>query len=347
MSQKRLLILTHSCCIIKLNIYIVSIKIIYSKEDALVTDRKYIYEIYRQGSFSAAAKALFVSQPTLSIAVKRTEERLGITIFDRSAASLRLTQEGSVYIRAVEQMQLIEEQMHTELSDIAELKSGKLTVCSENFATSFVLPRILLPFFEAYPGIEVTLLETSADQLKEALLTEKADLAVTHAFDDPAFRSVPLFEEEILLAVPHGAVTDPALLAQALTPEQLHRSPLTAPPVEVTAFRQLPFLLLKNGNDMYRRSLAIFRAADIRPAVKLYLDQMITSYNMVCAGVGAAFVSDSLARNVVADGACLFFRIDSPEIRRKMTVVYKGRHYISRAVNAFITTAKEAFPAEE
>ena len=309
-----------------------------------MNDRNYIYEIYRQGSFSAAAKTLFVSQPTLSIAVKRTEEKLGITIFDRSSSTLRLTQEGSVYIRAIEQMQHIEDTMHTELSDIAQLKSGKLTVCAENFASSFVLPRILLPFFAAYPGIEVSLLETTADQLKEALISEKADLAVTHAFDDPAFRSVPLFEEEILLAVPHGAVTDPTLLGQALTTEQLQHSPLTAAPVDIATFRELPFLLLKNGNDMYRRSLAMFRAAEIHPTVKLYLDQMITSYNMVCAGLGAAFVSDSLARNVAADKGCLFFRLDNPETRRKMTVVYKGKHYISRAVNAFITTAKEAFP---
>ncbi|MBQ8683789.1 MAG: LysR family transcriptional regulator [Clostridia bacterium] len=308
-----------------------------------MNDRKYIYEIYRQGSFSAAAKALFVSQPTLSIAVKRTEEKLGITIFDRSSPSLRLTQEGSVYIRAVEQMQHIEDTMHTELADIAELKSGKITVCSENFASSFILPRILLPFFRQYPGIELNLLETNAAQLKESLLSEAADLAITHDLDDPAFRAVPLFEEEILLAVPAEAVP-PELVAYAMTADDLQAG-RSADPVDVAAFAALPFLLLKNGNDMYRRALTVFRAAGIHPDVRLYLDQMITSYNMACAGLGAAFVSDALIKNSENVG-CVFFRLRSDETRRRMMVVYKGKHYISRAVNAFIETAREAFPAE-
>lgn len=307
-----------------------------------MNDRKYIYEIYKHGSFSAAAKALFVSQPTLSIAVKRTEEKLGITIFDRSSSTLKLTQEGQVYMRAVEQMQLVEDTMHTELSDIAELKSGKLTVCSENFASSFILPPILSAFLETYPGIELSLLDTNNARLKEALISEQADLAITQVIEDPTFKSVPLFNEEILLAVPSGAISDSALAEKALSADDLRRSPLDAEAVNIADFGHLPFLLLKNGNDMYRRSFDIFREADIRPNVKLYLDQMITSYNMACAGLGAAFVSDTLARRV-ADGGCLFFRINSPKTHREMAIVYKDKHYISRALSAFITTAKEAF----
>lgn len=309
-----------------------------------MTDRKYIYEIYRQGSFSAAAKALFVSQPTLSIAVKRTEEKLGITIFDRTSP-LRLTQEGKIFIQAIEQMQHIEESMQVELADMAQLKSGKLTVCCETFAASFILPRILLRFFEKYPGIDLTLLETDATHLRESLLDESADLAISHAGNNESFEYVPLFSEEVLLAVPEQLLTDRHPRQLAITAQTLRNSLSAATPVDIRCFADLPFLFLKNGNDMYRRAQAIFKTAGCRPTVKCYPNQLISSYNMACAGLGAAFVTDTVVKNSENTG-CVFFRLKSDETRRCMTVVHKRKHYTSKAVNAFIETAKEAYSPE-
>ena len=57
-------------------------------------DMKYIYQVYQDGSFSAAAEHLYMSQPALSIAVKRVEESVGAELFDRSRRPLALTEAG-------------------------------------------------------------------------------------------------------------------------------------------------------------------------------------------------------------------------------------------------------------
>lgn len=306
-----------------------------------MTDRKYIYEIYKQKSFSAAAKKLFVSQPTLSIAVKRTEEKLGITIFDRNSTNLELTEEGRVFIRAIEQMNIIEETMKTELSDIAELKSGSITVCSENFVSSFIMPKILMYFFEKYPGIELSLQESNSTELKESLNNEIVDIAITHEFSENKFVSIPLFEEEILLAVPNSMLTD-SLKKLSYTQDEIIKGNIKKDAVSISLFKDIPFLLLKHGNDMYWRSQNIFKDENINPKIVIYLDQMITSYNMACAGLGAAFVSDTLIKNTTNEN-CSYFKINSQETKRKMTIVLMKKHYISKAVNAFIEVARETY----
>ena len=64
----------------------------------------YIYAVYKEGSFSKAAKSLFISQPSLSATVKRIEEKIGYPVFDRSTKPLQLTEPGVQYIRTVEKL---------------------------------------------------------------------------------------------------------------------------------------------------------------------------------------------------------------------------------------------------
>mgnify|MGYP002539838949 FL=1 len=116
------------------------------KRKTAMNEWDYVYEVYKERSFSAAAKNLFVSQPALSTAVKKLEESLGITIFDRSGSPLSLTEAGKVYIAALEEIRAIDRRMREQLADLSALQSGHIVVGGENFVTSFVLPPIIKKF---------------------------------------------------------------------------------------------------------------------------------------------------------------------------------------------------------
>ena len=62
----------------------------------------YVYEVYKEMSFSKAARNLFISQPSLSAAVKKAEKQIGFPIFDRSSNHIQLTELGKEYIRSIE-----------------------------------------------------------------------------------------------------------------------------------------------------------------------------------------------------------------------------------------------------
>ena len=89
-----------------------------------MNDKDYIYEVYKEKSFSNAAKNLFISQPALSASVKKVERQLGITIFDRSTSPIVLTDAGKVYIDSIEKIMHIEDEKFGEQEIVEELRCG-------------------------------------------------------------------------------------------------------------------------------------------------------------------------------------------------------------------------------
>ena len=93
---------------------------------------QYIYEVYKERSFSKAAANLYISQPSLSAAVKKVEEKIGAPIFDRSVSPIQLTECGEHYIRSVEEIMEIQHRFENYLNDLNELKTGQIAIGGED-----------------------------------------------------------------------------------------------------------------------------------------------------------------------------------------------------------------------
>ena len=102
---------------------------------------KYVYEVYKEKSFTDAAKKLFISQPSLSAAVKKVEKELGVLLFDRGSFPVRLTDAGIAYIEAMEAILAIENNQTRKLNDLSQLKTGSLTIGGSNFVSSYILSK--------------------------------------------------------------------------------------------------------------------------------------------------------------------------------------------------------------
>ena len=116
-------------------------------------DMKYIYQVYQDGSFSAAAEHLYMSQPALSIAVKRVEESVGAELFDRSRRPLALTEAGQNYIDTLQGILRLEEDLARQIEDLRGLKTGTLRLGGTHFLNCYILAPILAAFAKEYPGI--------------------------------------------------------------------------------------------------------------------------------------------------------------------------------------------------
>ncbi len=308
-----------------------------------ITD--YIYEVYREKSFSLAAKKVFLSQPALSAMVKKVEKQLGVKLFDRTTSSITLTEAGQIYINSIEKMRSIKKSMQEELNDMRELKTGKLVVSGENFVSSFIMPKIIMEFSGIYSGIKVDLVESNSPDLRQLLLTDAIDLLIAHDFDQKLYSCEPLFDEMVLLAVPAKLEINDQLKEFALSLEQIkageHYSK-DCPAVNLSQFSDQEFLIMKKGNDMQRRAQILCKEAGFTPKARIYLDQLITSYNMACAGMGIVFTTDMLALNANGEN-CVYYKIKSADVTRRMYIGYKRNRYISKACAAFIETAKKVY----
>lgn len=306
----------------------------------------YIYETYKERSFTVAAKNLYISQPALSAAIQKAEREIGARIFDRSTNPIRLTDAGIAYIAAVEKVKEIERDLHTRLNDISDLKTGKLTVSGASYISSFIIPPILKNFHAKFPGISTELIENPPFPLQEQFLGEETDLMIDYHFDEEIYTSFPVFEEKIFLAVPENSLVHSQLAAFSFTGEDIRNGThlqKNAALVPLKYFANEPFVLLKKGNDMNTRALSMIKESGINAKIVTQLDQLITSFNFVKAGIGTALVTDTVIKGSDCSGV-LFYRPESSFSCRTVRIAYKKNRYISQSMmDAFISTAKEVY----
>ena len=306
----------------------------------------YVYEVYKEKSFSAAAKNLYVSQPALSSSIKKIESRLGITIFDRSSQPIALTEEGKVYIEAVERIRAIKNGLETRLSDMSKLKTGHITVSGENYISSFIYPKIIIEFMERYGGINIEMVESNSHDLQNQLLSENVDLLIDYKFDPALYDSYPITVEHIILCVPKKLAINERLKDYQLTARDIKNGKhlkSSCDGVHLREFADEMFVILKKGNYSHRHSMELCAEAGFTPKVKIYPDQMITSYNMSRAGMGISLIPDLLIYASPESGKCVYYKLLDASSLRQLCLGFKKNRYMSRAVEAFIKTALEVY----
>lgn len=161
-----------------------------------------ILTILRHGSFTAAAKALYISQPTLSQTVKQIETQLGEPIFVRGRTPLTLTPAGEVYAQAARQIVRIETQLSETISHMQGKTYGTLRLGFSLHRSSEVLPQILSDFLRQYPDVRIDICEGDDAQLAQLLIQRELDIAFMEGeqrMDALEYRLVAS-EEIILLA---------------------------------------------------------------------------------------------------------------------------------------------------
>jgi DNA-binding transcriptional LysR family regulator len=312
---------------------------------------RYVYEVYRERSFSKAAQKLYISQPSLSAMVKRAEQRIGSPIFDRSTSPIGLTQVGLEYIRAAEQMMEIEDGFKQYLSDAGQCLTGSLAIGGTTLFTSYILPPLISRFSLKYPAVEIRLHEAHTAFLEKELNDGTLDLiADNYTFDPGIYGREPFCSEQMLLTVPAGRAVNESAAEYRLSAEDvrhdrhLNDDVNTAPP---ELFCEEPFLLLKEGNDTRLRADRFFARAHIKPNTRLLLDQQITAYNLALNGMGSTFISDTLVKHVPPVKSVWFYKIDESISRREICFYYKRSRYLTNAVREFIKTVQEMSLSEE
>ena len=250
----------------------------------------YVYTVYKERSFTRAAEKLYISQPCLSAAIKKIEEEIGMPLFERRYSSVRPTEIGYQYIEAAEKIMSIQQNFAARISDINNMEIGRISIGGSNYVSSYILPRVVAEFSKLYPQIDISLTETNSVELEKSLNNEEIDLVID-SFDDEKIvhKSYPLLNEKILLAVPAGYKCNQGMERYQIMPERIYNSELDfdkVPKLSINHFAKEKYILLKNGNNMYKHAMSVFKSANITPNVSFSLDQLSTSYRLALSGNG-------------------------------------------------------------
>jgi len=292
-----------------------------------MTDYKeYIYTVYQERSFSKAAQKLFVSQPWLSATVKKVEQELGLSLFDRSTSPISLTQAGQYYIEQIERIMSIEKEMQAHFQELRDNERTELHIGSSMFFCTYVLPSLMEDFRLQYPQVTLTFTEGGNQTLLEKLLSGQLDFLLEA--ERPAssrIQSIPWASEEIVLAVPACNPVNGMLGQYRYTFEEFlvrAQGDSRRPAVPLDAFAKESFLLLKEGNDIHQRSLKLCENAGFTPNVSLYLAQMMTAYYLVLEGQGISFLRSAIPEHVAPTDKVVFYQLDDPLAVRSIYLSY-------------------------
>ncbi|MCB5534917.1 LysR family transcriptional regulator [Dorea longicatena] len=307
--------------------------------------KKYVYEVYKERSFTKAAQNLYISQPSLSARIKKIEEIIGEPLFDRSTTPLQLTEVGKVYIEAAEEITQIEQRVENYINDLAGLKTGNLAVGASTLFAAYVVPSLITQFNQKFPDVHIQLIEGNTAELEEMLGSNALDFVIDNYHYDSILYNKELYcEENILLAVPkHFAVNEELGMYQLSYKNIKNKNYLNQkyPAVPLGKFADLPFIMLTQGNDTRTRGDRLCRNVGFKPNIVLEFNQQSTAYMASSTQLGATFISDILVSQLPTFENLVYYKLDGEEAKRKVFFYYKTHKYKTRVMEEFIRMMHE------
>ncbi|WP_417546874.1 hydrogen peroxide-inducible genes activator [Marinobacter segnicrescens] len=189
-----------------------------------LTELRYIVTLAREKHFGRAAERCHVSQPTLSVAVKKLEEELGVPLFERSKSSIRVTETGQ---RIIEQAQRVLDQVGV-IRDMAQDGKNQLNsplrVGAIYTIGPYLFPHLLPELRRAAPDMPLYIEENYTGNLRQKLRQSELDaIIIALPFEEPEVVTLPLYDEPFVILLPggHPLARESALTAEQLAGEQL------------------------------------------------------------------------------------------------------------------------------
>lgn len=307
--------------------------------------KKYVYEVYKERSFTKAAQNLYISQPSLSARIKKIEEIIGEPLFDRSTTPLQLTEVGKVYIEAAEEITQIEQRVENYINDLAGLKTGNLAVGASTLFAAYVVPSLITQFNQKFPDVHIQLIEGNTAELEEMLGSNALDFVIDNYHYDSILYNKELYcEENILLAVPKHFVVNEELGMYQLSYKNIkNKNYLNQkyPAVPLGRFADLPFIMLTQGNDTRTRGDRLCRNVGFKPNIVLEFNQQSTAYMASSTQLGATFISDILVSQLPTFENLVYYKLDGEEAKRKVFFYYKTHKYKTRVMEEFVRMMHE------
>ena len=301
--------------------------------------QKYAYAVYREESFSKAAKKLFISQPSLSETIKKLEKELGFLIFDRSKTPLKLTPQGMIYMEYLEEAFENEKVMLGRIRSISENPSKEITIGGGSFLSRSVLPLVCGEFLKTYNDVNIKLdFSDSAPygSMQDRLENDRIDIALMYSYNPKQFVGTPLLDEQFFLAFTKDCPGAKFLEHYAIDIDSVIKGNIFS--VDKSLYDVVPEGMHIILSDIYTKD----------PSLENYINKIPYSrcrvinsrhrgvyYDLMLTGIGSIFVTDMIASiERHRSSNVLFVPIDN---KRTLNAVYKKGRILSKEEIAFLT----------
>ena len=292
---------------------------------------EYVLVLSREGSFSKAADALNITQPSLSQYIKKIEKEIGLPLFNRTNGDVRLTDAGRVYLESGKQILDLEQQMNAKFQDIAEHKAGTLRIGTSPFRSASMMPTVAKYFHDIYPGMHLVIDEMETHELIDSCEHGDFDFCLTMLpVDERLFAYEPIVEEELILAVP----TSSDSLRSVSLPDRKY------PAIDAKQLNGLAFVMITESQVMQKALNSLCLEHELTIHTSAVVKSLEAQIAMVRAGVGVALVPTGIER-FCSDSEVRFYSFTQQLPKRKVVAMWRKDRYLSQAACDLIDGIKK------
>ena len=286
-------------------------------QNATLHQLKVFEAVARHSSFTRAAEELFLTQPTISMQVKQLSKTVGLPLFEQVGKKLFLTPAGKeLYATCKDVFQRLTE-FEIAIADLKGLKQGTLRLAVVTTA-KYVIPRILGPFCQRYPGIDVSLTVTNHQYVLDSLSSNRDDLYILSQLpEDSDIQVHPFMENPLVVLAPR---THPLASEKNIS---------------LARIAEEPFIMREPGSGTRKAVQKLFDDYSLPLKVKLDLGSNEAIKQAIAGGMGLSVLSKHTLALEGLNNQLTVLDVEEFPIERYWYVVYPSGKQLSAITKAF------------
>ena len=277
------------------------------------------YEAARSGSFTSAARKLFITQPAVTAQMKAFEDQCSLKLFKKKGRRLYLTDEGTTLYEYVRKIFDYEREVEDVIEEMRELKRGILRLGTSKAYARYFMPFLISSFREAYPHIKVYLDEGSSFDIVRSLVDLKNEVAViARVEDDPNVTFLPFKRDRLVLILAQG---------HSLTKKKS---------VSVEDLVNDPMIMKEAGSGTRKRVNELFSAKGLSPNVLMETSNTEFIKQLVQRGEGISFLVEEAVAAEIRDKRLATVPLAGETPFLDVSIAYLKDQHLSHPARAFV-----------
>lgn len=285
----------------------------------------YFTTLIDKGSFTTAAKTLHISQPSLSSAIKKLEDTIGLTLIERSTRKISLTKEGEILYKEAKKLLNHFSYVKKEMIRLKEHGPLELQIGLIESVKSW-LPKVISSFSNKNPDIQIKLVEVlGLKQVELALQNYKIHLAITNQhFENNEITTIPIYKESLVAVLPkyHSLQNKSSISINDIKDEEL--------------------IICREGFQTRKDTLNVFRKAGITPNIHFEIERFETACSLVDEELGFTIVPENYISPLDYNSFTIK-SINANNLSRTVYLAFIKDRYLPPAIKEFIHITKSYF----
>lgn len=291
-----------------------------SRPDFSLRQIEVFCQVAEQRSFSKAANAVFLSQPTVSEHMAALERTVGNRLFDRVRGAVSLTRAGQVFYEHAKRMLAMQREAVRALDDLKGAVRGQLDLGGSTIPGTYVLPGLIRSFRDSHPDVKVTIRCGDSSEIIEMVVSGKIELGIVGSrVKRRGVRSEEIAKDELVVICPPG---HPWAKRRQVEPAELAKEPFVTREQGSGTRETMERQLAEAGVGPLQVSVEVGSTEEVKESVK--------------AGLGISIVSRRAIGTELGAGALAAARLKGLDLSRSLNLVVSDERTLSGICKAFL-----------